>query len=58
LPVEIVREKADVLEQADAVFLTSATGLVRVGECNGNLFDIRAVPIEISAAINKLLIAE
>ncbi|MGD8236478.1 MAG: aminodeoxychorismate lyase [Chromatiales bacterium] len=58
LPVEIVREKADVLEQADALFLTSATGLVPVSECNGNQFDIRAVPIEISAAINRLLMAE
>jgi 4-amino-4-deoxychorismate lyase len=58
LPVRIVREKADVLEQADAVFLTSATGLVPVSECDGNQFDIRAVPIEIRAAINRLLMAE
>ena len=58
LPVRIVREKADVLQHADAVFLTSATGLVPVSECNGNQFDIRAVPIEISAAINRLLMAE
>jgi 4-amino-4-deoxychorismate lyase len=58
LPVRIVREKADVLQHADAVFLTSATGLLPVIECHGNQFDIRAVPIEISAAINRLLMAE
>jgi len=58
MPVRIVREKADVLEQADGVFLTSATGLVPVSECDGNQFDIRAVPIEIRAAINRLLMAE
>ena len=58
LPVKIAREKADVLEEADAVFLTSATGLVPVGECDGNKFDIKAVPIEISAAINRLMMTE
>ena len=58
LPVKIVTEKAEVLEQADAVFLTSATGLVPVSECNGNQFDVQAVPIQISAAINRLLMTE
>ena len=58
LPVKIVREKVDVLEQAEAVFLTNATGLVPVSECNGNQFDIHAVPDEISAAIDKLLRTE
>ena len=58
LTVEIVREKTEVLEQAESLFLTSATGLVPVSECNGNQFDVQAVPIEISAAINRLLITE
>ncbi|MGD8265848.1 MAG: aminodeoxychorismate lyase [Chromatiales bacterium] len=58
LSVNIVREKADVLEEAEAIFLTNATGLVPVSECNGNQFDIHAVPDEISAAIDNLLRAE
>ena len=58
LPLSLVREKAEVLKQAEAVFLTSATGIATLSECDGNQYDIRAVPNEISTAINRCLMTE
>lgn len=58
IDVAIVEEKQDVLANADAIFLTNALGLRVVGQCDGNKYDPAAVPIEISAAINRLLKTE
>ncbi|MEJ2309711.1 MAG: aminodeoxychorismate lyase [Gammaproteobacteria bacterium] len=55
IDVRVVRRGPEALDEAGAVFLTNALGLTRVSECNGNNYDVDAVPIEITAAINTLL---
>jgi 4-amino-4-deoxychorismate lyase len=56
--VHVVEARADALVEADVLFLTNATGMRVVSEFNGNQYDVRAVPSEISSAINRLLKTE
>ena len=50
-----VRETPEMLESAQAMFLTNALGLTAVSEFSGSLVDVDAVPLIIRNAIQQLL---
>lgn len=55
MKVHEVRETTDILESAQAMFLTNALGLTAVREFSGKRMDVDAVPIKIRTAIEQLL---
>lgn len=53
--VHEVRETPEILESAQAIFLSNALGLTVVREFAGRLMDVDAVPLKIRNAIQQLL---
>lgn len=54
MSVHEVRETPEMLESAQAMFLTNALGLTAVREFSGKLMDVDAVPIKLRTAIERL----
>ena len=53
--VREVRETPEMLESAQAIFLSNALGLTAVREFSGRLMDVDAVPLKLRNAIQQLL---